>query len=160
MNIDRKKYEALNREEQKKHPLKEQDNLPFELEHVQMIPQLEAKQQLCFSFDFRILHSDFYIMFIRFDYTSQYFVEQLAAVRSKMMPEQLNTNQREVRGRDHVIDLIKNTVVKQNYQKFKFEALKPFDTQTKVDFVENQYLVQVRVRNVSANKIFLESLQF
>ena len=43
MNIDRKKYEALNREEQKKHPLKEQDNLPFELEHVQMIPQLEAK---------------------------------------------------------------------------------------------------------------------
>lgn len=99
-------------------------------------------------------------MFIRFDYTSQYFVEQLAAVRSKMMPEQLNTNQREVRGRDHVIDLIKNTVIKQNYQKFKFEALKPFETQTKVDFVENQYLVQVRVRNVSANKIFLESLQF
>ena len=44
MNIDRKKYEALNREEQKKHPLKEQDSLPFELEHVQNIPQLAAKQ--------------------------------------------------------------------------------------------------------------------
>jgi len=51
-------------------------------------------------------------------------------------------------------------VVKTNYQKFKFEALKPFETQTKVDFVENQYLIQVRVRNVSANKIFLENLTF
>ena len=61
MNIDRKKYEALNREEQKKHPLKEQDSLPFELEHVQNIPQLAAKQQMCFNFSFKILHSDFYM---------------------------------------------------------------------------------------------------
>ena len=43
MGIDRKRYEALNREEQKKHPLKEQDGHPFELEHVQNIPQLSAK---------------------------------------------------------------------------------------------------------------------
>ncbi len=44
MGIDRKKYEALSRDEQKKHPLKEQENLPFELEHVQNMPQLAAKQ--------------------------------------------------------------------------------------------------------------------
>lgn len=61
MNIDRKKYESLNRDEQKKHPLKEQENLPYELEHVQMIPTLNAKQQLCFAFNFRILSSDFYM---------------------------------------------------------------------------------------------------
>ena len=61
MNIDKRKYEALDRDQQKKHPLKEQDALPFELEHVQNIPQLSAKQQLCFNFNSKILHSDFYM---------------------------------------------------------------------------------------------------
>jgi len=54
-----------------------------------MIPQLAPKQQLCFSFSFRIVQSDFYIMFIRFDYTSQYYVEQFTNVRQKLMPEQM-----------------------------------------------------------------------
>ena len=38
MRWDRKKYEQLNREDQRKFPLKEQDDLPFELEHEQIIP--------------------------------------------------------------------------------------------------------------------------
>ena len=63
-----------------------------------------------------------------------------------------------MRGRDYTIDLIRKTVVKTNYQKFKFEALKPFETQTRVEFTNNSYLIQVRIRNVSANKIFIESI--
>ena len=39
-----------------------------------------------------------------------------------------------IKGRDHVIDLARNTVLKNNYQKFKFEALRPFDSVTKVEF--------------------------
>ncbi len=46
-----------------------------------------------------------------------------------------------MRGRDHVVDLQKNTVIKQNYQKFKFEALKPIESQTKVEFTDNRYLI-------------------
>jgi len=42
---------------------------------------MAAKQQMCFNFNFRILQSDFYIMFIRFEYTSKYFIEQLAPIR-------------------------------------------------------------------------------
>ena len=33
-----------------------------------------------------------------------------------------------------MIDLARNTVLKNNYQKFKFEALRPFDSVTKVEF--------------------------
>ena len=51
-------------------------------------------------------------------------------------------------------------MLKTNYQKFKFEALKPFETQTKVEFNNNSYLIQVRIRNVSANKIFVENVKF
>lgn len=90
MDIERKRYEAMDREAQKRVALREQDKLPFELEHVQKIPQLSSKQQLCFNFKFKVLQSDFYIMFIRFEYTSKYFIEQLSAFRSKQAPEQHN----------------------------------------------------------------------
>lgn len=33
-----------------------------------------------------------------------------------------------------IIDMVNNTVVKTNYQKFKFEALNPFETETRVEF--------------------------
>ena len=44
-----------------------------------------------------------------------------------------------IKGRDHVIDLARNTVIKNNYQKFKFEALRPFDSVTKVEFTNVSY---------------------
>ena len=51
-----------------------------------------------------------------------------------------------IKGRDHVIDLVRNTVTKNNYQKFKFEALRPFESLTKVEF-----------SNVSADQTLFES---
>ena len=43
--------------------------------------------------------------------------------------------------RDYTLDLQKNNVIKTNYQKFKFEALKPFDAVTRVEFTNNSYLI-------------------
>jgi len=88
-------------------------------------------------------------MFIHFDYQSQYFVEQLVALRKNQALTTDHNQKSNIKARDHTIDLLNNTVIKQNYQKFKFEALKPFETQTKVEFTE--------VRSVIAN---LQSLFF
>ena len=81
-------------------------------------------------------------MFIRFDYQSQYFVEQLAALRKNPALTNEQNNRSMIKARDHTIDLANNTVVKQNYQKFKFEALKPFETQTKIEFTDVRKLAR------------------
>ena len=58
------------------------------------------------------------------------------------------------------MDLKARTVTKQFYQKFKFEASKPFETNYKVEFVNNSYLIQSVIQNCSTNKVFVEGLQF
>ena len=51
-------------------------------------------------------------------------------------------------------------MTKHNNQKFKFEALEPFMSESKVKFINNTYIIQVRIKNTSVNRIFLESLEF
>lgn len=73
-------------------------------------------------------------MFIRFEYQSQYFVEQLQAIRKNPAVQDNPGGKSVYKTTSHMIDLTNNIVVKSNHQKFKFEALQPFETQTKVEF--------------------------
>ena len=63
--------------------------------------------------------------------------------------------------REFIVDFNKNKVQKINYQKFKFEAHRPFVSQsTNVEFVNNSYAVETLIRNAGHNKVFVEKVEF
>ena len=142
MNIDRKKYYAMTRDQQKENPLREQDAYPYELTQDQTIAEMKKRQQVSFHFNFKVDTPDTYLMFIRIDYNSQYFVEELNRYLGGI--DEQNYRNINVRTREHTVDIRSRTVTKQFYQKFKFEAMRPFETNYKVEFV-----------NVSAKLIFI-----
>ena len=74
-------------------------------------------------------------MFIRIEYNSDYFTQELTRFLGNV--DEANLGRINTRSRDHTVDLRSRKVVKQFYQKFKFEAMKPFEMtgSSKVEFV-------------------------
>lgn len=95
-------------------------------------------------------------MFIRFEYTSDFYKEQLSKLRGQ--PD--SPFKYALKSKEHSIDLQHGRVTKLNYQKFKFEAMWPFASESIVQFINNTYVIQVRIKNCSANRVFLENLEF
>ena len=62
-------------------------------------------------------------------------MEELNRYLSATGADEQNFRNINVRSREHIVDLKNRTVTKQFYQKFKFEALEPFQTKTNVEFV-------------------------
>ena len=95
-------------------------------------------------------------MFIKFEYTSQMYTEILGQLRGAPdapLKVPLKT-------KDYNIDLQNNAVTKINVQKLKFEALYPFASEQTVKFLNNSYIIQVRIKNCSSNRMFIEKLEF
>ena len=91
------------------------------------------------------ISNPFIRMFIRIEYNSDYFTAELTRYLGTI--DETQHSRINTRSRDHQVDLRNKKVTKQFYQKFKFEAMKPFEmTQSsKVEFVNNCYMIQAVV---------------
>jgi len=58
------------------------------------------------------------------------------------------------------IDLNRKTVIRKFSKKYKFEANLPFEVRKSISLKNNEFLLQIKIKNLSVNKIFLDKVIF
>ena len=95
-------------------------------------------------------------MQIEMNYTSKYFTEQL----NKIFGNYEDVDPGQLSSANANIDYVKRKVTRYQQKKYKFEAMLPFEVSKHITLRNNRYILQVKVTNVSVNKVFPESFQF
>lgn len=120
------------------------------------IKVLPARSQMGFIFIFKVDFQANYFMIIETDYTSPLLTEQL----KRVIGSYPDLDQRSLQSNQFEIDYQRKTVVRKFNKKYKFEAQLPFEVKKSISLKNNQFLLQIKIKNLSVNKIFLERVLF
>lgn len=109
-----------------------------------------------FIFIFKVDYEATYFMIMELEYTSRYFTEQL----SRYLGAQEEIDYKSLKTVAHSVDLNRRIVDKRLTKKYKFEALLPFDVAKTIILSNNRFFAQIRITNISKNKMFIDKAIF
>eukprot|EP00347_Sterkiella_histriomuscorum_P011398 403372611 len=138
----------------------------------EVIKTIPAKSQMGFIFIFKVDFQDNYFMMIEIEYTSQYYTEQLKKFISNATNNEIDYKQ--LQSPQYEIDFNKKIVMRKFSKKYKFEANLPFEVRKSISLknvklqqlftkhfcIQNEFILQIKIKNLSVNKIFLDKVIF